>query len=399
LIGDAGDSKGEFIKSISRLELKGRRVDEDGVSLFGEIWITYDHLDSFHDQVNGEKTVDPDRTDYDEFSLREAYATASLGQVDLKAGKAILGWARTDEISPIDIINPEDFREFLTIDRIERKIPALLLDGMFNMDDFALEAVWLPFFEPAIVPSRGIWTPRLMKRFQNILPPEQYANLDFEADKDDISESEIAVRFTGSSGPFDFGLLYFNGHDDFPNIQIDLDDQGQITSTVVYPRFNGYGFDFAYLLSGYGLRGEVLYRDKILYPLRTLVEGQINRESPDIRSVFGIDRTYGETFYVNAQLVFNKILDYTDDIILDENTFFGTLNIEDKFLDDELKLALQVFYGFNQNDWMIRPYLVYSITDNLKAEFGTYLFSGPEDSEFGQFDDNDMVYLRITYAF
>ena len=73
--------------------------------------------------------------------------------------------------------------------------------------------------------------------------------------------------------------------------------------------------------------------------------------------------------------------------------------VEDRFLDQELKLGIDFFYGFNEDDWLICPYALYSLTDNLKTETGVYLIYGPDDSDIGQFDENDMVYLRVSYAF
>jgi hypothetical protein len=53
----------------------------------------------------------------------------------------------------------------------------------------------------------------------------------------------------------------------------------------------------------------------------------------------------------------------------------------------------------NVMDFLICPYSEYNLTDNLNAEAGVYLICGPDDSDIGQFDENDMVYLRVGYAF
>ncbi|MDY6933965.1 MAG: DUF1302 family protein [Spirochaetota bacterium] len=153
------NSKGEFIKSISRVELKLKRTDESDFSLFGELWATYDHLDSHLEQYNG-NTDEKKRIDYDEFYIREAYASASLGPMEFRIGKILLNWGRADEINPVDIVNPEDFSEFYTIDKDERGIPILLFDGLLYMGNFILEAVWIPFFEPTKVPTKGPWAQR-----------------------------------------------------------------------------------------------------------------------------------------------------------------------------------------------------------------------------------------------
>ena len=398
------NSKGEFTKSISRVELKLERTDESGFGLLGELWATYDHLDSHLEQYNG--SVDEEkRIDYDEFYIREAYASAGFGPAEFRIGKMLLNWGRTDEINFIDLINPEDLSEFYSIDKQERKIPTLLLDGLLYIGSFTLEAVWLPFFEPARVPSSGPWAQRSLleaKKFFALMGGD-FNELDFSAKDDegrrDIINSETAIRFSGMLSSFDFGLVFFYGYNDLPALKTDVNDLGQPAPIVTYRRFHGYGLDFTYSVSGYGFRGEALYRDKVLYPLQADICGLNNHTSPDIQSILGIDRTFGENFYINIQLIYTRILDYAKGIIADEDVFMGMGTVEDKLFDDELKLGLDFYYGFNKRDSQLTPYAEYSLTDNLKAELGVFLICGPDDSDIGQFDENDMVYLRVSYAF
>ncbi len=41
----------------------------------------------------------------------------------------------------------------------------------------------------------------------------------------------------------------------------------------------------------------------------------------------------------------------------------------------------------------------YKIGDNWQIAPGYMFFKGPKDSRLGQYDDNDMVYLRLKYSF
>ncbi|MDY6933291.1 MAG: DUF1302 family protein [Spirochaetota bacterium] len=398
----AENSRGEFTKSISRMEFRINRTDESGFSLMGELWATYDHLDSYADQFT-EREDDTQRIDYDEFYIREAYISANIGPAELKIGKMLINWGRVDEINPIDIVNPEDFSEFYTIEKEERGIPILLADGLLYIGNFTLEAVWIPFFEPARMPTTGPWALKTFIDLQALLTPQQYASLDFSAKenegKRDILNSETAARFSGLLGSLDFGLVFFYGFNDLPGLKTEVDDLGQPALVVTYRRFHGYGFDFAYSIAGYGFRGEALYRDKVLYPLSVSIVGFTNHTSSDIQSVLGIDKTFGDNFYVNVQLIYNRILDHTEDVLADEDLFMGMGTLEDLFFNDELKLGVGFFYGFNEADWLIFPYAEYRLTDNLKAESGVYIICGPDDSDIGQFDENDMVYLRASYSY
>jgi len=41
----------------------------------------------------------------------------------------------------------------------------------------------------------------------------------------------------------------------------------------------------------------------------------------------------------------------------------------------------------------------YKIGDHWQIAPGYMTFSGPEGSRLGQFNDNDMIYLRLRYSF
>ncbi|MCU0821734.1 MAG: hypothetical protein MUC95_04575 [Spirochaetes bacterium] len=252
---DEHGQRGEFNKSVSRLELNMQRVDEEGFSMFGKVWLTYDHLKTYSDQAYREPDSgsEPDlkRLEYETILLREAYVSANYGAFELRAGEMIINWGRTDEINPIDVVNPEDLSEFYTIDKMERKMPVLLFNGLLYMGDYTLQAVWIPFLEPAVIPSQGPWAQGMLLDFRKNYP-DIYANFDFD-DRDgagmrDINNSETAVRLTGLLGSFDFGLVFFYGFNDQPAIRMDAVNN---IYDIVYKRYHGYGFDFAYSICAF----------------------------------------------------------------------------------------------------------------------------------------------------
>ncbi len=394
------DSTGEFNKSISRLELDLQRIDEEGFSLFSRIWVTYDHLDSFSSQTHGTSdSTDDKKLVYDEIDLREAYVTANYGPLEIKAGQMTLNWGRTDEINPIDVVNPEDITEFYTIEKMERKMPILLLNCLLYLGDFTLQAALIPFFEPTVLPDRGPWAQKMLIEFKNNFP-DIYNSLDFDdregAGKRDIENAETAVRLTGLLGSLDIGLVFFYGYNDQPAIKIDFPNQ---MYEVIYKKFHGYGIDFAYSIEGYGFRGEFFYRDRVLYSYQQSIFNIDNHESADFQSVVGVDKIFGDNLLILLQVMYNRILDYKEDMIMDEEVIMGMGTIQDKFFREELAIAFDCYYGFKDKDWMIGPRIEYSLTDNLKVKATGFIVDGPEDADLGQFKNNDMVTLLISYNF
>ena len=176
-------------------------------------------------------------------------------------------------------------------------------------------------------------------------------------------------------------------------------DTNKIVFSPVYHRFNGYGVDFGLMLNGYGIRGEFLYRDEVPQPSLSKQGMLYNEITSDFQSIVGVDKFYGDNFYINCQFIFKVINDYCSEMISEEDEHIITVLVENKFYYEQLKTALKFFYGIEESDTVINPFCEYLVTDNLKTTCGAYIFTGSKKSFFGQFDLNDHVYLRIDYSF
>lgn len=392
---------GDFIKAFSRLQLEFDRNDEENFSLHGEIWTTENHLTSHNDDVDTE-----DGQIDSVVLLREAYVKGQLGNFEFNIGKMILNWGRADYINPVDVINPEDFSEFYTVEKMDIKMSILLFNGRYFCHNLTLETVWIPFFENSIIPTSGPWVPREICKIDQVMStlPFDY-DISFDSKLNEkhlnIDKSEIAFRISGVSSYVDFGLLYFSGYNDQGGLALELSggDTNQVIFSPVYHRFNGYGLDFGFMLNGYGLRGEFFYRDEVPHPSLSEQGMLYNKITSDFQSIVGIDKFYGDNFYINCQYIYKVINNYSPEMVSEEDEYIITLLIENKFYYEQLKIASKIFYGIERSDAVLNPFCEYLVTDNLKTECGAYIFAGSRKAFFGQYDLNDHVYLRMNYSF
>ena len=77
-----------------------------------------------------------DETDEYDLNLHEAKYQYFTNRFDLSIGKQIIRWGKTDQISPVDTLNPQDLREFVIPEYEERKIPVWMADLKLFSDDF-----------------------------------------------------------------------------------------------------------------------------------------------------------------------------------------------------------------------------------------------------------------------
>lgn len=78
------------------------------------------------------------KEDYD-LDIYEMYLRYSTPSLDIVLGKQIKRWGKTDQISPVNTLNPENNTEFIIPSYEDRKIPVWMADITFRKNDFSLK--------------------------------------------------------------------------------------------------------------------------------------------------------------------------------------------------------------------------------------------------------------------
>jgi hypothetical protein len=107
-------------------------------------------------------------------------------------------------------------------------------------------------------------------------------------------------------------------------------------------------------------------------------------------SLVGID--------LSAQYIQQIILDYDDSIIADQIDNMATVRLSKTFFRETLRLELFSYLGLKEPDALLRPKIVYDITDGVEILFGANVFLGDEGL-FGQYSENNMLYVKVKYNF
>ena len=117
------------------------------------------------------------------------------------------------------------------------------------------------------------------------------------------------------------------------------------------------------------------------------------------QGVIGVDRTLFTNLYLNLQFVADLIEDGQESLVSRRKTHGITFEISDKFLDDDLTAGFRGMCYTSHDGSASEIFAEYKIGYNWQIAPGYMFFNGPKDSRLGQFNDNDMVYLRLKYSF
>ncbi|MDZ7693237.1 MAG: DUF1302 family protein [Balneolaceae bacterium] len=102
-----------------------------------------------------------DGVDSLDFRLREAYADLYFTNSDLRVGKQIISWGRTDGAFIADILSPVNLSEFLTQDFSDIRTGLSAISYTHYFGSNYLQFIVNPVFHPNVTPRPGSrWFPR-----------------------------------------------------------------------------------------------------------------------------------------------------------------------------------------------------------------------------------------------
>lgn len=357
----------------------------------------------------------------------EAYFCLKKGILDLRVGKQVVRWGKTDQISPVDNINPQDLREFYIQDLEERKIPTWLARLQLIGGQVSLEGIFIPFFKPNEVDYFGSdWAVynHLKSNVQDdpALPPElqaYIAGLSVDEDRPGCSlkNSQAGGRLLFTVGDWDLGLSYLYGFDPMPffasfpikNIKVrdtaskeDLLAQaaGALFTSgpikVEYKRMQVAGLAFETTLGDFGFRGETAYFSGRSF----LSEDMTSEKNPVWQYVLGLDYLGENDWYCNVQLSQEVIFSYSPDLLyFKRNNLSINGELRKDFSEGNLRLGMRYVYTLTDGSYFLTPYLLCKPFSNWEAEFGVNILGGSQETIWGQYDGNDQLYLKVERFF
>jgi len=163
-----------------------------------------------------------------------------------------------------------------------------------------------------------------------------------------------------------------------------------------YHRLPLVGASFSKAVGGAVVRGEGAYYFENRFAAEDFSVNGV-KEKDYAHYLIGYDHNW---FGMNVSLQFIQeyILDYEEDISNDEFQSTTTFLASKTFSNETLELSLFSYYGINDNDALLRSKLSYDLYDGFEIQLGANIFVG-EEGNFGQYNDNDMVYMKVRYDF
>jgi len=339
--------------------------------------------------------------DHNQAELREFYLDTTINDSIIILGKQQVVWGKSDGLKVLDIVNPQDFREFILDDFDQSRIPLWTANTEIPVNDVTLQLLLIPdqtYHEFATPGSSYQFTSPLI-----IPPTPPGANVSIKPTiKPDevLQDADAGFRISTFTHGWDLTFNYLYHYDDTPvlfrTINIDLNG---LNINPQYKRTHLIGGTFSNTFGDLTLRGEVGYlTDKYISttdPLDT--DGVV--KTGELKYVLGFD-WYGFTDTLLSMQIFQTYLNnHQSGMIRDELNTQITFLIKQDYMNETLHAEVLFLHDMDYKDGMVRPKLTYEYNDEVNIYAGADIFYGNMDGLFGQFKETDRIVSGLVIGF
>ncbi len=333
-----------------------------------------------------------------EAGVKELYLDILFDSMDLRIGKQQIIWGKADGAFITDVVSPKNLSNFILPDFDEIRMGVTGVKADVYLGSIDLELVWLPAFTPAVMPS-GIWAvPMTLPNGTPITPT-------ITTPDETLGNSEYFGKLSYMGSAIDLELMGAYMWDDLPALTFDQMDGSTPLFDADYYRLTMVGGSFSTDLAGLIIKGEgAYYKDKSFTSVPSASPADIAVIKKDyINYMIGLDYSIAGIM-LGTQFLQEYIIDYSDTIMMN-NEFKNTMTfvVAKSFLNETLKLKVFSYVGLGSTDYLpedalLRFSAAYDIADGLEWVVGSDIFLG-DSGDFGQYNDNDMVYTKVKYSF
>lgn len=328
--------------------------------------------------------------------LREANIQAfPLDIVDIKFGRQILTWG-TGDLLFINDLFPKDWQSFFSgRDEEYLKAPS---DALFVSLFPSFASIYVAY-TPRFDPDRFISGDRLS--YWNPILGDlagQDAVVEPEMNDEWFVDDELAVRLSRNLAGYELNLYGYRGFWKSP--------QGLNPATMAptFPTLGVYGASIR------GAIGKGLFNIEGGY--YDSVDDNAGTDpyvpNDEARILVGYERELMRDISGALQYYVEILQDYDEYLVgvspdqsaRDEERHVVTIRLTQQAFNQNLILSLFAYYSLSDSDGYIRPIVKYKLTDEWLLTAGGNIFLGEEeDTFFGQFVENNNIYVGARYSF
>ena len=337
------------------------------------------YYDAIYDLRDKPYSADERKENHHEVELFDAYIEGSLADnVDLKVGRQVVVWGRSDTIRITDVLNPMDNRKPAMVDIEDLRLPVAMVKLDYFVGDWRITPM-------AIVEQRFSKNPPFGSAFNPMNDP----HIAEEKPNDVTYALSIGAEFSGWDVNFYAARLY--------------DDAGYIkmgtTPTKEHEKVTMYGTAFNFLVGSWLFKSEIAYFDGLKYT--TTQEKTFARTD----GLLGLEYKGIADTLISYDVSLRHFNDYDnrlmhESVALEKNTYQHALRVSSDFMHATLSANyLLSLYGKKLDEGGFqRAWVKYEVAEGVNLNVGVVDYIGGS-TRFDMVKKNDMIFTDISYSF
>lgn len=319
-----------------------------------------------------------------ELEINEMWIQGSLGaNLDVKLGRQIVVWGKSDNIRITDVLNPLDNREPGIVDIRDLRLPVTMskvdyYQGSWNISGiiihenrFNKEPVYGNDFYMGASPP----------------PPEDEPGMA-------LRNQEFGLAINGIFSGWDLSFYTASLFDDITHVE-----QTAAGASRTHSRINMVGMAMNIVRGSWLLKGETAWFDGLEYSVDV---GEKSR----FDLLVGTEYTGFTETVISLELANRHILAYDDRLAegatsIPENEAQLAVRISRDFLHDTLTVTglVSAFILSDNDGSFARLTTEYELTQTLQLTTGIILYQNGSKTNFRKIGDNDRFFCEVRYAF
>jgi hypothetical protein len=335
-----------------------------------------------------------DRVDLE---LRELYVEGRVGRVWLRLGKQQVVWGQADGLKVLDVVDPQDFREFILPDFDQSRIPLWTADVEVPVGPASLQLLWIPDPTTDDLPRQDALFAFTAPRLVGPRPPPG-VGVDVERARHPrgLDASDAGVRLSGRFHGWDLSANYLFHYDDFPMLRrsVALGPGGPVVRVdPEYERAHVAGVTASNAFGNLTVRTEIAYTAPRWLPTRNEGDRGGAARVDELDAVLGLDWYGFSNTLLSLQIFPSFLVADAPSLLRDRLDTNLTFLARRTFRHETLVLQAIWLQNLNQGDGLVRPEVRYELRDGLWIWAGYDCFYGTRNGVFGEFDARDRAVL------
>jgi len=364
-------------------------------------------------RLDGQDKLEPGRYSYATYSgasrpvnlgdigsadIRDLYLEVRSDKGLMRLGKQQIVWGRLDGIKVLDLVNPQDFQEFIIDDFGDSRIGLWSAYFDYSIGNWRTEIAVVPDGTGHAIPESGAWYELTAPRFRFGASPDQSSPpVTTVSPGLSLDDAGVGLRLSRQLGPVEFSAVAYSGLDPEPLGRV-VSTGGAAVVERFYERRKAFGLSFDVGLGATVLRAEYAFQPDRLF--NTRLSNQLSTEALDQhRGAIGLDIDAPLGLFVNVQYLIDTVSDAPNSLVRPSSDRIGTLYLRRAFAYDTFTIEARLYHSFTDRDQLASINISYAMSDSTSVEFGAENFSGAAEGLFGQFVERDRMTLGVRHTF